>query len=288
MKLLIILTLLIIIVIFTVIYKNMINVNFSNYNVQKTYLETKKILGNPTLFSVNYAKWDSKALLKNNLPFDCICIYDEVLENCCPTIHEDIINASLEINIPNTIKLLSIMGTNKSFWYDQEKSVLWVRSSNLGTIISSCLFATEVILSDDDTLFKNYSEGNLLKRYSELFNEIYNEKYNEKYNEIYKYQLSSLYSNLEKLNYTKPDSCNELNCDNNLDYNNIKSIIKTSKLSSYISKQRSSGSVYKHLPENYINTKNKKYVIQQKYLDDTIIDGKNYTLGYPSTFSGCS
>jgi len=49
---------------------------------------------------------------------------------------------------------------------------------------------------------------------------------------------------------------------------------------------RNSGGVYR-MKHNYINTKNKKYVVPEKYLDYTIIDGKNYTLGYPSTFAGC-
>jgi hypothetical protein len=49
---------------------------------------------------------------------------------------------------------------------------------------------------------------------------------------------------------------------------------------------RNSGGIYR-VKHNYINTKNKKYVVPEKYLDYTIIDGKNYTLGYPSTFAGC-
>ena len=50
--------------------------------------------------------------------------------------------------------------------------------------------------------------------------------------------------------------------------------------------QRSFGGIHR-LRTDYMHVKNKRYVIPEKYLDYTIIDGKNYTLGYPSTFAGC-
>lgn len=273
---------LIFLVLFIIYYVDTrISSRMDNHTSQVVFLQTKKTLGPPDFFVPGKnasAKWYHKTLLKKGLPFEALSIKNDTISGCCPVPNEQPMWATILIDVPNIAKLLALIGTSKSFWYDQDKKALYVRCHNIGTAISSFLFATDLLLLDDPTilsLFKNNTDpvatDSLLKRYSDTFMYTYQpylQKNTSDYSQKVNEHLKQLVDNLSKLPYTKPTTCEGINCDNLASYQNIESMMSSGKTTTFVNVKNASGA--------------------DGYVDDTLIDGKNYTLGYPYTFEGCS
>lgn len=273
---------LIFLVLFIIYYvDSRVNSKMHNPVSQSVYLQTQKTIGSPDVFvsgKHSSAKWYNKTLVSKGLPFYSLSVKNETVSNCCPIPNEQPMLVGIQIDVPNIAKLLALIGTNKSFWYDQNKKTLYVRCHNIGCAISSFLFATDLLLLDDATvlsLFRNNTDtaatDSILKRYTDTFMYSYQpylQKSDDEYSQKVNEQLKKLVDNLANIPFTKPEICSGIDCDNLASYQNIESIFGTGKTTAFV------------------NVKNTGST--SGYLDDTLIDGKNYTLGYPYTFEGCS
>jgi hypothetical protein len=218
---------------------------------KKVFIETVNYIGRP---NDGKNRWNSDALAKHNLPFDSLTITRS---------GKMIVTIKVSINKEQLEKIL------KYSTFSYEKDVLYVKCDNIGVAVAAFLFATDVLLDNPDD-------------YNTLVNSIniaYKESNDAEFNDMLNNYLAKLNDNISKLF----NSSSTLSSTPSI---YPSTLISLSTLKPVSNMSNSLPKYSKHT-QPYIHTKNQRYVVQQKYLDDTVIDGKNYTLGYPSTFAGC-
>jgi hypothetical protein len=254
-----------------------------NKHAMSAYHEAREEIGAPsTLYEgrKGLAKWDVTKLNDAGYPIYKLMIKNEEVQHCCPTPHVDMVTAGVKVNVYDSAMMLAILGTSKSFWYDQGRNMLYARCCCLGTVLAHLVFASNILLRSKDLVIQQYAQPTLRTTLVQELNGLFNSVYIPwSSNDMNTYERArsdlkkKLIENLSKLKYTEMSECpSGSDCTNTLGFMNLTNDISGTPICS------------KNVTTTLIP---QTEGMSGYYTQGVPSDGKMYNLGLPREFNGC-